>query len=317
MRYFRFANWEALQHYAQANPPWAKVYARILDPENDWYKLTDSQSGQLVRIIALACRRENTMPFDGELIRDEINASGPVDLDVFRNLGMIEVFPTRAECLQFERDRLAAHPTNRAARAAASIMASNPASGSASNQASPRDRDREQIQRQRKKDISGSAVPSERDFGTETEQPSLTAPADAGAAVASSLLDREAGKESFWSQWVAGLLQVSDDEPDLIRGYVEALDRAATDHYDAKGGRWTATRKAKTAAGMGKVHPDAQLAAVEIWVDRWANSKDERYLVGIARRLARLSQPEFLAEIKRHRHTMNGAGLHATLTEGT
>lgn len=106
MRYFRFANWSQLQHYTEPSPPWAKVYAKILDPENDVYRLTDSQAGHLLRLIALACRRENTMPFHPEIIAEEIHASGPVDLQVFADLGMIQVLSSRAECLAFERDRL-------------------------------------------------------------------------------------------------------------------------------------------------------------------------------------------------------------------
>jgi hypothetical protein len=318
LRYFRFANWSRLQHYADRNPPWAKIYACILDPENDWYTLTDSQSGQLVRIVALACRRENTMPFSGELIADEIHASDPVDLEVFRRLGIIEVLSSRSQCLQLERDRLASRPSSRAARVDASGSASGDASGNASGNALLREQSTDSENRgQTKKEGSGLPVSSEGILGTETEQRSLPASTDADAGAVSSLLDREAGKESRWNEWIADLLRLSDDEPDLIRGYVEALDRAASDHYGAKGGKWTPTRKAKTADGMAKYHPDAQLAAVEIWVDRWSNAKDERYLVGIARRLSRLSDPEFIAEVRRHRNVMAGSGLNATLTEGT
>lgn len=106
MRYFRFANWSQLQHYHEPMPPWAKIYAKILDPENDVYRLTDSQAGHLMRLIALACRRENTMPFHAEMIAEEIHANDPVDLQVFADLGMIQILNSRAECLAVERDRL-------------------------------------------------------------------------------------------------------------------------------------------------------------------------------------------------------------------
>lgn len=321
MKYFRFTNWDRHQHYGEPSPPWAKIYAKILDPENDWYKLTDAQSGQLVRIVALACRRENTMPFDGELIRDEINASGPVDLEVFRLLGLITVHDTRAECLAIERDRLRSRPTKRGAEKGSPASDSNPASGNASasarENAGLREQSSESENRGQKK-TSGSGIPasSEGILGTETEQRSPTAADGPAAAAVPSLLDTEAGKESRWNAWQESLLAASDDEPDLIRSYVAALDRAAGDHYGAKGGRWTPTRKAKTADGLARCQPDAQLAAIEIWVDRWSNAKDERYLVGIARRLDKLSPAEFTAEIRRHRNTMAGAGLNATVTEG-
>ena len=329
MRYFRFTNWDRHQHYGEPSPPWAKVYAKILDPENDWYKLTDAQSGQLVRIVALACRRENTMPFDGELIADEIHASEPVDLNVFRDLGLITVHATRAECLAIERDRLRSRATKRGAEKggpdannhADNLRASKSASVNASVNASLREQSTESENREQKKNSgSGSSSSSEGVFGTETVQrshPDPAAPSEADAAVDSSLAKREAEREERWQGWQASLLATSDDEPDLVRSYVAALDRAACDFYAAKGGRWTPTRKAKTADGLARFHPDAQLAAIEIWCDRWSNTKDERYLVGIARRLSHLSEAEFTAEIRRHRNTMAGAGLHATVTEGT
>lgn len=321
MKYFRFTNWDRHQHYGEPFPPWAKVYAKILDPENDWYALTDAQSGQLVRIVALSCRRENTMPFSNELIADEINASEPVDMNVFARLGIITVHATRAECLAIERDRLRSRPTKRGAEKGSPLSDSSYASDNAScfarENAGLREQSSESENRGQKKNSDSDSSSFGKVFSPEKEHRSPTAPDGPGAAAVPSLLDREAGRESRWNAWQESLLAASDDEPDLVRSYVAALDRAAGDHYGAKGARWTPTRKAKAADGLARAHPDAQLAAIEIWVDRWSNAKDERYLVGIARRLDKLSPAEFTAEIRRHRNTMAGAGLNATVTEGS
>jgi uncharacterized phage protein (TIGR02220 family) len=105
VKYFRFRNWSRFQHYSHRSPGWTKLYNKILDIDNDWYRMNDIQSGQCVRLLALACRLDNAMPFDNEVIAAEINSSHPLDLDVFKKLGMIEVLKSKADCLVREESR--------------------------------------------------------------------------------------------------------------------------------------------------------------------------------------------------------------------
>lgn len=317
MKWFRWTNWDRLQHYAEPSPPWAKVYARILDPSNDWYRLDDVQSGQAVRLIALACRRENTMPFDPDLIRDEINATHPVDLQVFVDLGMAQVFDTRAQCLAAEHARLAARPNKRSESKRSDSSASKDAIVSASVDASLREqRTENRVQSTEGTFGSGLPVSSEGDLGTETEHGRDGAPPQpADAPAVPSLLDKEAGKESVWNAWAASLATQATDPPELVAAYVEALVAACSARYAETGGKFTPTRRAKLATALSKFDPDPILFGIEAYVDRHAATKDERYLTGIVRRLSRMSEKELSAEIRRHRQAMNGCGLVDIVTE--
>ena len=74
------------------------------------------------------------------------------------------------------------------------------------------------------------------------------------------------------------------------------------------------TTKAKLAAVLGKMHPDVQMLAIEIYVDKHAGNKDERYMAGVARRLAKRSDRDREADMNRHRRSMHGAGLLDSLS---
>jgi hypothetical protein len=70
MRYFRFKNLGKYQHYHDRNPPWVKLYTSILDADNDWYKMTDAECGVLAKLLALAARTGNAMPYNSDVIRE-------------------------------------------------------------------------------------------------------------------------------------------------------------------------------------------------------------------------------------------------------
>ena len=135
------------------------------------------------------------------------------------------------------------------------------------------------------------------------------------APAADPLLDEDAGSESGWNQWLADLVAKSEDSPDLVRRYVAAMERAVAAFYADRGGRFTPTRRSRGARALGMFHPDVQLGAIEIYVDRSTGLKDERYLIGIARRLAGVSDRERNSELVRHRKAMGDAGM-ASETEG-
>lgn len=47
--YLYVKNWDELQHYTKRNPPWIKLYRRLLK-EGDFQKLSEAHQWQLVRI---------------------------------------------------------------------------------------------------------------------------------------------------------------------------------------------------------------------------------------------------------------------------
>jgi uncharacterized phage protein (TIGR02220 family) len=114
-----------------------KLYTSILDADSDWLKMTDAECGVLAKMLALAARMNNAMPYNSEVISEEINASSPVDLDSFVNRGLFEVFSSRAECVDLEQVRVAVLKP-----------ASKNASDDASKSASKNARLREQSQSQ-------------------------------------------------------------------------------------------------------------------------------------------------------------------------
>ena len=74
----------------------------------------------------------------------------------------------------------------------------------------------------------------------------------------------------------------------------------------------TWTRKAFLAEGLSKQTADVALAAVELFCDKNHGDKDERYVVGIARKLGRLTDKERETELQRHRVFQEGRGLFST-----
>ena len=98
MNYFRIRNWSTYQHYANRAPIWIKLYTnQIDDPSGDWSRLTDTQRGQLIGLWMLAAKTGNCIPYNADLIADEIMASEPVDLQAFGD--HIQVYSSRRECL--------------------------------------------------------------------------------------------------------------------------------------------------------------------------------------------------------------------------
>jgi uncharacterized phage protein (TIGR02220 family) len=83
-----------------------KLYTAILDADSDWLKMTDAECGVLAKMLALAARMNNAMPYNSEVITEEICASSPVNLDAFVERGLFEVFSSRAECVELEQVRV-------------------------------------------------------------------------------------------------------------------------------------------------------------------------------------------------------------------
>lgn len=122
-------------------------------------------------------------------------------------------------------------------------------------------------------------------------------------------------KSEAWDTWDARLSADLAQTPGYGMAvwchYRAAMVDALAAFYGARGGRLTDTRRAYIANQLGRFPVEAQVYAIEFFVDRHAGDKDERYLVGIARRLSRMSPEEQDRELNNHRQRYEGRGLWA------
>ena len=118
------------------------------------------------------------------------------------------------------------------------------------------------------------------------------------------------------SAWIDELKSKADGTPPaIVDAYAAACLRACAEYHDRTGGSFTAKRMATMTRRMGKCSFAAQMAAIEVYVDREAGAKDFRYLCGIADRMNRLSPKELDRDMDKHRARMSGAGLLAEVNE--
>lgn len=110
------------------------------------------------------------------------------------------------------------------------------------------------------------------------------------------------------SKWLA--LARADAPPGVVGMFWSECERCLQDYYGARGGRLTPTRIGFIGKQFLRWEESAVgLAAIEVFCDRNGGSKDERYLVGIARRFGKMPDEEFDREMTQHRSRMAGRGL--------
>lgn len=87
--YVQVKDFDRFQHYKDRDPPWIKLYVRILD-DYAFSQLPDAQKAHLILIWVLASRLENKIPKDANYIRTRIGASSTVDLDALLASGFLQ-----------------------------------------------------------------------------------------------------------------------------------------------------------------------------------------------------------------------------------
>lgn len=138
-------------------------------------------------------------------------------------------------------------------------------------------------------------------------------------AVPAPAADRDLVKRQKWealTDKLRGWASENDVAHEVVEVYLDRLESGVADFYESHGGRMTWTRKAFMADRLKKLDPEIALAAVELYVDKSAGTKDERYVGGIARRLDRLSDKEREAEMRRHRTVHKGRGIFSEMFGG-
>lgn len=89
MTSFRIVNYEKLQHYKKRNPPWIKLYKKLLKNKR-FQALDEATQIHLVKIWILASMFDNSLPFFPEWVGQQIGAKSPVNLKAMLAAGFIE-----------------------------------------------------------------------------------------------------------------------------------------------------------------------------------------------------------------------------------
>ena len=98
MNYFRVRGFEQFQHYKDRNPPWIKLYYRILH-DRRFYRLDDASKWLAVGCFLLASQCENKVPFDADWIAKELCLSTAPNWQVLLESEFIEPIDCDASML--------------------------------------------------------------------------------------------------------------------------------------------------------------------------------------------------------------------------
>jgi hypothetical protein len=89
MRYFKVRNFSEYQHYKHRNPPWIRLYYRLLS-DRLFFRLDDATKYLVIGLFLLASQNNNEIPLDEEWIRRELNFEGDFKWDLVLESKFIE-----------------------------------------------------------------------------------------------------------------------------------------------------------------------------------------------------------------------------------
>jgi len=96
--WYKVKNWEEYQHYRDRNPPWIKLYGRILTSK-DWVLLSDESRLHMVVCMVLASDNFGYIPDDPVFIQRRAYLSKPPDLKPLIETGFLESAPNASKVL--------------------------------------------------------------------------------------------------------------------------------------------------------------------------------------------------------------------------
>lgn len=99
--YVQVKDYERFQHYKDRDPPWIKLYVRLLE-DYHFARLPDASKAHLILVWVLASRLENKIPKDAAWIGRQIGATEPVDLVLLMAEGWLQ--PWDAETAKGKRE---------------------------------------------------------------------------------------------------------------------------------------------------------------------------------------------------------------------
>lgn len=88
--YYEVKNWADLQHYTKRNPPWIKLYRRLLK-EGDFQMLTEAEQWQLVRLWLVSAEEHpgGWIPNDQRWLRVMTGSTKPLPLKKLEKMGWL------------------------------------------------------------------------------------------------------------------------------------------------------------------------------------------------------------------------------------
>jgi hypothetical protein len=119
IEYVQVKDFDRFQHYKDRDPPWIKLYVRILE-DYAFGTLPDAQKAHLMLIWVLASKMDNKIPKDPVFVKNRIGANTAVDLDALVAAGFLqpwsestargkrEEWPSRYVSAQIRTDLLSA-----------------------------------------------------------------------------------------------------------------------------------------------------------------------------------------------------------------
>lgn len=148
--HLRIHKWDDLQHYKDREPPWIKLYNRLLD-HYEFGRLPDAVKGHYMGLLMLRSRHGEPLPLDVDWLASRINATEPLDLRPLVSAGLIEVYHDDSTMLYqydsgaeaFTRSREAEAETEAEESADGSSLRSSPSEPSGSLEHAPEETDGE------------------------------------------------------------------------------------------------------------------------------------------------------------------------------
>lgn len=108
MHYFEIRNWEVYQHYSKRNPPWIRLYYKILQ-DRRFFRLDNSTKWLAVGCFLLASQHQNRIPFDEEWIIKELSFEGTPNWQALLESEFIKPIDCDASTMLAECKRGASH----------------------------------------------------------------------------------------------------------------------------------------------------------------------------------------------------------------
>jgi len=97
--YLAVKGWESFQHYKHRNPPWIKLYTRLIDADDIAYTcLHDASKAQLIHLWLLASRHDNKIPCNPDWLQRRLNITDPLDLVALVSAGFVTIHGDCSEC---------------------------------------------------------------------------------------------------------------------------------------------------------------------------------------------------------------------------
>jgi hypothetical protein len=108
MRYFQVRNFDQFQHYKLRNPPWIRLYYKLLH-DRRFFRLDDASKYLAIGCFLLASQSENKIPFDEAWIRRELSFDGVFNWEILLENEFITPIDCDASTLLSEASNHACH----------------------------------------------------------------------------------------------------------------------------------------------------------------------------------------------------------------